>query len=156
MWYFTSVCLTLCNPVDSGLPGRPLCLCDSPGKNTGVGCMPSSKGPSQPRDWTPSIMSPAMAGGFFTTGKPFVMDIIYVWTQAWQCEHPIQNTCYLWGHKRTELVIGTTESLSSVYKGLLLKWMKNKKIEVNMAKRLSFDKAESYIVLLSIHICTFL
>ena len=28
--------------------------------------MPSSRGPSQSRDWTRSLMSPALAGGFFT------------------------------------------------------------------------------------------
>ena len=31
---------------------RLLCPWDFPGKNIGVGCMPSSKGSSQPRDWT--------------------------------------------------------------------------------------------------------
>ena len=30
-------CPTLCNPIDSSLPGSP-CPWDSPGKNTGVGC----------------------------------------------------------------------------------------------------------------------
>ena len=30
-------CSTLCNPIDSSLPGSP-CPWDSPGKNTGVGC----------------------------------------------------------------------------------------------------------------------
>ena len=32
------------------LPARLLCPWDSPNKNTGVGCMPSSRGSSQPRD----------------------------------------------------------------------------------------------------------
>ena len=44
---------------------------DSSGKNTGVGChMPSSRGSSQPRDWT---LVSYIADGFFTiwaTGKP--------------------------------------------------------------------------------------
>ena len=30
-------CLTLCNPMDCS-PSRPLCLWDSPDKNTGMGC----------------------------------------------------------------------------------------------------------------------
>ena len=31
---------------------QALCPWDSPGKNTGLGCMPCSRGSSQPRDWT--------------------------------------------------------------------------------------------------------
>ena len=31
-------------------PARLLCLWDSPGKNTGVGCLPSSRESSQPRN----------------------------------------------------------------------------------------------------------
>ena len=33
-------------------PARPLCPWDSPGKNTGVGAVPSSRGSSRPRDGT--------------------------------------------------------------------------------------------------------
>ena len=55
-------CVTLCNPVDCGLPGSSV-HGDSPGKNTGVGCMPSSRGSSQPRDRT---QVSCIAGGFFT------------------------------------------------------------------------------------------
>ena len=40
---------------------------DSPGKNTGVGCISSSRGSSQPRDWTHVSYT---AGGFFTTEPP--------------------------------------------------------------------------------------
>ena len=36
-------CATLCDPLDCK-PTRLLCPWDSPGKNTGVGCMPSSRG----------------------------------------------------------------------------------------------------------------
>ena len=39
-------CPTFCDPTDHGLPW------DSPGKNTGVGCMPSSRESSWPRDRT--------------------------------------------------------------------------------------------------------
>ena len=46
---------------------RLLCPWDSPGKNTGVGCMPSSRESSQFRDGTTSLKSPALAGGFITT-----------------------------------------------------------------------------------------
>ena len=53
-------------------PVRFLSPWDSPGKNTRVGChrrtaMSSSRGSSQPRDWTASLMSPTLVGGFFTT-----------------------------------------------------------------------------------------
>ena len=57
----TLSCPTLCDPMDR----RLLCLRDSPGKNTGVGC---SRGSSQPRDrtWVSCI-----AGRFFARpGKP--------------------------------------------------------------------------------------
>ena len=44
-------CLTLCNCIDCSPPGSSG-HGDSPGKNTGVGCMPFSRGSSQPRDQT--------------------------------------------------------------------------------------------------------
>ena len=56
-------------------PARLLCPWDSPGKNTGVGCL--SRGSSQPRDQTcvtciPGIkpVSPVLADEFFTTEPP--------------------------------------------------------------------------------------
>ena len=52
----------LCNHMDCSLPGSSV-HGDSPGKNTGVGCMPSSRGSSQPRDQTQVSHT---AGGFFT------------------------------------------------------------------------------------------
>ena len=61
MWVAQS-CPTLCNPGGS-LSRRLLCPRDSPGKNTGVGCIPFSRGSSQPGDrtWVSRI-----AGKFFT------------------------------------------------------------------------------------------
>ena len=60
---------TLCHPMDSSLPG--FCVHgDSPGKNTGVGCHALLQGIFPTRDWTikpSSLMSPALAGVFFTT-----------------------------------------------------------------------------------------
>ena len=56
-------CPTLCNPMDSE-PTRLLCPWDSPGKNTGVGCHALLPNPG----WNLSLMSPALAGEFFTTG----------------------------------------------------------------------------------------
>ena len=40
------------------------------GKNTGVGSISSSRGSSQPRDRTQFLVSPALAGRFFTTAPP--------------------------------------------------------------------------------------
>ena len=54
--------LTLCNPMDYSPLGSSV-HGDSPGKNTGVGSMPSSRGSSQPRDRTQVSHN---AGGFFT------------------------------------------------------------------------------------------
>ena len=42
-------CLPLCDPMNSSPPGSSA-HGDSPGKNTGVDAMPSSRGSSQPRD----------------------------------------------------------------------------------------------------------
>ena len=56
------LCLTLCGPVDCSPPGSSV-YGDSPGKNTGVGYMPSSRGSSQTRDQT---QVSHIAGGFFT------------------------------------------------------------------------------------------
>ena len=55
-------CLTLCHPRDCSPPGSSV-HGDSPGQNTGVGCMPSSRGSSHPRGWT---QVSCIAGGFFT------------------------------------------------------------------------------------------
>ena len=54
--------LILCDPMDCILPGF-LGHGDSPGKNTGVIAMPSSRGSSQPRDRTQIFH---IAGKFFT------------------------------------------------------------------------------------------
>ena len=56
-------CPTLCDPMDYTACQAPLCPWASPGKNTGVGCIPFSRGSSQPRDQT---QVSCMAGGFVT------------------------------------------------------------------------------------------
>ena len=43
------LCLTLCGPMNCSLPGSSV-HGDSPGKNTGMVAMLSSRGSSQPRD----------------------------------------------------------------------------------------------------------
>ena len=59
-------CLTLCDPMDCSPP----CSCvhgDSPGKNTGVGCHALQGGLPDPGIEPACLISPALAGGFFTT-----------------------------------------------------------------------------------------
>ena len=58
-------CLFLCYSLWAhGLqPARLLCTCNSPGKNTGVGCHSLLQVKCQPRDW---IQVSCFAGRFFT------------------------------------------------------------------------------------------
>ena len=44
---------------------RLLCTCDSPGKNTGVGCHALLQGIFPIQEQNSSLISPALAGGFF-------------------------------------------------------------------------------------------
>ena len=67
---------TLCDPMDCCPTGSSvhgiLFLWDSLDKNTGVGCVPSSKESSWPKDWTHHLLClPALAGRFFTTNAPW-------------------------------------------------------------------------------------
>ena len=62
-------CLTLCNQMDPMSPTRLLCPWDSPGKNTGMSChalLPLGDLPN-PGIEPVSLISPALADGFFTT-----------------------------------------------------------------------------------------
>ena len=67
-----SLCLTLCDPMDS-VHG------DSPGKNTGVGCPPSGDLP-HPKIKLTSLMSPVLAGGFFTTSAIWETLLLFLMT----------------------------------------------------------------------------
>ena len=61
------LCLTLHDPMDCGPPGSSV-NGDSPGKNTGVGCHAPLQGNLHNPGIKPaSLVSPALAGGFFTT-----------------------------------------------------------------------------------------
>ena len=62
-------CPTLCDPMDCSPPGF-LCPWDSPGKNTGVGCISSSRGSSQPRDQIRISCISCFADRFLTTEPP--------------------------------------------------------------------------------------
>ena len=58
---------TLCDPMDFSPSGCSV-FGDSPGKNTGVGCHALLQGIFPTQEFEPtSLMSPALAGGFFTT-----------------------------------------------------------------------------------------
>ena len=70
----TQSCLTLGDPTDCSPPGSSG-HGDSPGKNTAVGCLPSSRGSSQLRDQT---QVSCIVDRFFTTeppGKPKNMGV---------------------------------------------------------------------------------
>ena len=62
-------CLTLGNPMVCSLPGSSVHRVFQARILEWV-AMPSSKGSSQPRNWTTSLGSPALAGGFITTESP--------------------------------------------------------------------------------------
>ena len=57
-------------------PTTLLCPWDSPGKNTGVAAMPSSRGASQPRDWT---QVSHIAGRFFIIWATRNMSLTKLW-----------------------------------------------------------------------------
>ena len=62
------LCPTLYVLMDCSLPGSSV-HGDSPGKNTGVGCCAHLQGIFPTQELNPkSLTSPALEGGFFTTG----------------------------------------------------------------------------------------
>ena len=64
-------------------PTRFLFPWNFPGKNTGAGCHFPLQEVFRPRDQTPSLVSPALAGGLFTAespGKPQNILIEIIWT----------------------------------------------------------------------------
>ena len=70
--------LTLCDLMDYS-PPRLLCSWDFPGKNTGMGCHFLLQGIFSIQGLNPHLlMSPALAGGFFTAvppGKPLCLGL---------------------------------------------------------------------------------
>ena len=74
-------------------PTRLLRPWDSPGKNTGVGGMPSSRGSSWSRIEPMSLMSPALASAFFITKSTWEASIeLYVWYQF----SSVQSLSHVW------------------------------------------------------------
>ena len=69
-------CPTPCNPMDCSL-----CRWNSPDKNTGVGCHSLLQGVFLTQGLNQRLMSPALAGGFFTTSTIWevVGEIIWNW-----------------------------------------------------------------------------
>ena len=71
-------CLTLCTPMDCRLPGSSVQL--------EWVAMPSSRGSSQPRDWTCISYVSGITGEFFATeplGKPLITDMIHQSPLLW-------------------------------------------------------------------------
>ena len=62
LWLVAQPCLTLCDPMDSSLPGSSVHR-DSPDKNTGVDCHALLQGIFPTRD---KIQVSHIADGFFT------------------------------------------------------------------------------------------
>ena len=66
---------------------RLLCPWDSPGKNTGVGCHALLQRIFLTQGSNPSLMSPALAGGFFTTSTSWeasFISFLKVSSQQWK------------------------------------------------------------------------
>ena len=84
-------CPTLCDPTDCSLPGSSV-HGDSPGKSTGAGCHAFFQGdcPDLEIEST-SLLSPALAGGFFTTSATW---------EALSCPGPAACSESLWERKR--------------------------------------------------------
>ena len=110
-------CLTLCNPMDYSLPGSSV-HGHSPGKNIGVGCQSFLQGIFLTLGSNlPSLMSPALAGRFFTTSRHLGSPIL--WhpdTKTRQRHHKkiIINTVY--EYKCKNLQQNTGKSNTIVYK----------------------------------------
>ena len=82
-------------------PTRLLCPWDSPGKTTGVGCHARFRGLPDPRIKPESLMSPALASGFFTTSttweaqKMSLLVIYFIYTLYFVINHCIFPLQYL-------------------------------------------------------------
>ena len=70
------LCLTLCDLMDCMQPARLLCPWNSPGKNTGRDCHFLHQGIFLTQGSNPFLMSPALAGGLFTTSTTWEVMIL--------------------------------------------------------------------------------
>ena len=77
-------------------PARLFCPCDSSGKNTGVGCMPSSRGSSRLRDPTHIFYVSWVGIGFFTTSAPWeALDVTCCYTKVDIARMQLRKANYL-------------------------------------------------------------
>ena len=145
-------CPTLCNQMDHSLPGSSV-HGDSPGKNTGVGCMPSSRGSSQQslnsqgqalsQNWTPGLLTPKIEllvtyvqlsnkRGLFCTRS-----ILLIWSFG------LDNTCialciagwlaYLYHSSQSPLVAQLVKSLPAMGETQVQSWGQEDPLEKEMA-----------------------
>ena len=72
-------CLTLCDPMDCSLPGSSV-YGDSPGKSIGMvaGCHALLQGIFLTQGSNPDLLSPALAGRFFTTSATWEVQCIKI------------------------------------------------------------------------------
>ena len=63
-------CPTLCDPMDYNQHNL-LCAQDSPGKKTGMGCLPLLQRIFLTQGLNHCLLSPKLAGGFLTTSAPY-------------------------------------------------------------------------------------
>ena len=84
-------CLTFCNPMDCSLPGSSIHGILQ-ARILGCFAMPSSRGSSQPRDWTRISYASCFVGGFFTT-EPLGKSSPWPWWGLIQIIHtkPLNN-----------------------------------------------------------------
>ena len=83
---YLQLCLTLCNPMDCSFPGSSD-QGDFPGKNTGMSCYFLLQGIFQNQGLNPCLMSPALAGRFFTASATWEAQIL--------CKLPLYYWCSL-------------------------------------------------------------
>ena len=83
------VCVLSCSVISDPLwlcghwPTRLLCPWASPGKNTGMSWVPSSRGSSQPRDWTLDMDLKSVCTWKISLGLPCPHPYSRSWTSAW-------------------------------------------------------------------------
>ena len=117
------LCLTLRDPMDCSLPGSfPW---DSPSKNTGLGCHALLRGFFPGPGIEPeSLMSPALAGGFFTTSTTWEAPRLFIISVnslishlATYCYAPWDNYIHLWPFNDITqgILIGNNSGQEAIY-----------------------------------------
>ena len=111
----TQSCPTPCDPMDCSPPDFSV-HGDSPGKNTGVVSMPSSRGSSQPRDWTQVFH---ITGRFFTiwaTRESLSLKMAKSHSLLWLNNIPCVYMCHIFFiHSSVDGHLGCFHVLATVY-----------------------------------------